>query len=478
MTESRSPRTVASPATTGALACLALTMLLSSLGTSIANVALPTLVEAFSASFQAVQWVVLAYLLSVTTVIVSVGRLGDVLGRRRLMRLGIGLFTVASLACGLSTALWMLVAARAVQGVGAAVMMALTMAMVGDTVSADRSGSAMGFLGTTSAIGTALGPSLGGLLIAAAGWQAVFLINLPLGLLAWWLTRRLPADTRATSRPSFDLRGSLLLAAALACYALAMTLGNGQPGAVNALLLVFAIALGVVFLRAQATAASPLVRPQVLQEANIRAGFFMSCLTSAVAMTTLVVGPFYLTGALHLTPASVGLVMTAGPLVAALAGVPAGRGVDRFGHSRMLLAGLFAMAAGMLGLALVSPAWGVPAYGVPLVMTTAGFAVFQAANNTGVMSGAEASQRGVVSGLLNLSRNLGLITGASVMAAVYALASGARGPAVVSAGAVTAGAHAAFAAGGVLIVIALLMALRHHRALGDARQRLRDGAGL
>jgi hypothetical protein len=110
-------------------------------------------------------------------------------------------------------------------------------------------------------------------------------------------------------------------------------------------------------------------------------------------------------------------------------------------------------------------------------MTTAGFAVFQAANNTGVMSGAEASQRGVVSGLLNLSRNLGLITGASVMAAVYAVASGARGHGAVSAGAVTAGTHAAFATAGVLIVIALLLAVQQRRAPGAAHQRLHDGSG-
>jgi len=189
----------------------------------------------------------------------------------------------------------------------------------------------------------------------------------------------------------------------------------------------------------------------------------MSCLTSAVAMTTLVVGPFYLTGALHLTPASAGLVMTTGPLGAALGGVPAGRGVDRFGVPRMLLAGLAAMAAGVVGLALVPLSAGIPAYVAPLVVTTAGFAVFQAANNTGVVGLADASQRGVVSGLLTLSRNLGLITGASVMAALYAFGSGTRAHAVPGASAVTAGAHAAFGAAAVLIAAALMLALRQRR---------------
>src|SRR5215216_2191711 len=147
-----------------ALASLSLSMLLSSLGTSIANVALPTLADAFNASFQNVQWIVLAYLLAITTLIVSAGRLGDMIGRRRLLLAGLALFTAASLLCGIAPTLGWLIAARAAQGLGAAVIMALTMAFVGETVPKARTGSAMGLLGTMSAIGTALGPSLGGAL--------------------------------------------------------------------------------------------------------------------------------------------------------------------------------------------------------------------------------------------------------------------------------------------------------------------------
>src|SRR4051812_40372820 len=193
-------RTESVPATTtfrGALAGLSLSMLLSSLGTSIANVALPTLAQAFAASFQDVQWVVLAYLLAITTVIVSAGRLGDMTGRRRLLLAGFVLFTAASVLCGVAPTLWLLVVARAAQGLGAAVMMALTMAFVGETVPKEKTGRAMGLLGTMSAIGTALGPSLGGILIAGLGWRAIFLINLPLGLMTLFLAYRyLPVDRR------------------------------------------------------------------------------------------------------------------------------------------------------------------------------------------------------------------------------------------------------------------------------------------
>ncbi len=173
-----------------ALAGLSLTILLSSLGTSIANVALPTLAVAFAAPFQQVQWIVLAYLLAITTLIVSVGRLGDIVGRRRLLITGIALFTAASALSGVAPTLWLLIAARAAQGIGAAIMMALAMALVGETVPKEKTGSAMGLLGTMSAIGTALGPSLGGILIAGAGWRTIFLIMVPLGILNILLAHR------------------------------------------------------------------------------------------------------------------------------------------------------------------------------------------------------------------------------------------------------------------------------------------------
>src|SRR5437660_63270 len=141
-----------------ALASLSLSMLMPSLDTSIANAGLPTLARAFTASFQAVQWIVLAYLLAITTLIVGVGRFGDLIGRRRLLLAGIVLFTVASALCGVAPALWVLIAARAAQGLGAAVMMALTIACVSETVPQERTGRTMGLLGTMSAIGTTLGP--------------------------------------------------------------------------------------------------------------------------------------------------------------------------------------------------------------------------------------------------------------------------------------------------------------------------------
>jgi EmrB/QacA subfamily drug resistance transporter len=448
-----------------ALASLSLSMLLSALGTSIGNVALPTLAQAFAASFQEVQWVVLAYLLAITTLIVSVGRLGDITGRRRLLLAGIFLFTTASVLCGVAPTLRLLIAARAVQGLGAAIMMALAMALVGENVPKEKTGSAMGLLGTMSAIGTALGPALGGVLIAGFGWRSIFFINLPLGFLAFLLAYRcLPVDRQEfkMDRARFDSPGALLLALTLAAYALATTMGHGRFGVVNMALL-FVAATGVgLFALAETKAASPLIRLATFRNPVLSAGFAMSTLVTTVVMATLVVGPFYLSGTLALDAARVGLVMSSGPIVAALTGVPAGHLVDRFGTHPTSIAGLIGMAAGASILPLLPTRFGVPGYIAPLVAITAGYALFQAANSTAVMSNTRADQRGVISGLLNLSRNLGLITGASIMGAVFARGSATADIMAASPENVAAGMRTTFAVAAALIVVALAIAVASH----------------
>lgn len=453
------------PSVRWALAGLSLSMLLSSLGTSIANVALPTLAQAFNASFQDVQWVVLAYLLAITTLIVSVGRLGDIIGRRRLLLAGIVLFTVASVLCGVAPTLWLLVSARAVQGLGAAIMMALSMAFVGETVAKARTGSAMGLLGTMSAIGTALGPSLGGVLIAALGWQAIFLVNVPLGLLAFLLAyRHLPVDRQIPSadRAGFDTMGTLLLALTLGAYALAMTAGRGSFGLLNMALVLAAVFGAGLFVFAEMRAASPLIRLTMFRDLSLSASLIISALVTTVMMATLVVGPFYLSRALQLDAALVGLVMSVGPVISALSGVLAGRLVDRSGAPFMVIAGLIAMAAGSVALSVLPAMFGIAGYIAAIAVLTPGYALFQAANNTAVMMDVRAEQRGLISGMLNLSRNLGLITGASLMGAVFALASGTTDITTASPGAVATGMRITFFVAGVLIAMALTIAVGSH----------------
>ncbi|MES2978534.1 MAG: MFS transporter [Pseudomonadota bacterium] len=448
------------PAARWALASLSLSMLLSSLGTSIANVGLPSLALAFDASFQKVQWVVLAYLLAIATLIVGAGRLGDLLGRRQILLAGIAMFTAGSALCGGAPTLEWLIAARVLQGVGAALMLALTMAFIGETVPKEKSGSAMGLLGTMSASGTALGPALGGLLISGYGWRAIFLVNVPLGIATYLLARwHLPAD-RDRSTPvhvGFDTLGTFLLAVSLGAYALAVTWGRGTFGSVNLVLLMASVFALAVFIAAERRASEPLLRLTLFRDRSLNASLGSSALVATVMMATLVVGPFYLSGALGLAPAGVGMALSIGPLAVAFTGVPAGHLVDRIGAARMTLAGLIAMAGGCALLAVLPLSSGVAGYVLPMVAVTIGYGVFQTANNTSVMAGIPADRRGVISGMLNLSRNLGLITGASVMGAVFALASG-SGPVTAANGQqIAAGMQATYTVAGLLVGVAILL---------------------
>ena len=292
------------------------------------------------------------------------------------------------------------------------------------------------------------------------------LVNVPLGLLNVVLARRfLPVDRREpkTDWTGFDFVGTLLVALTLGAYALAMTMGRGRFGPLNMALLLAAAGGAGLFVLAEARAASPLMRLTMFRDPALTASLAMSALVSTVVMATLVVGPFYLSRALGLDAAAVGIVMSAGPLAAALTGVPGGRMVDRFGAPPMTMVGLIVMSAGCVTLSMIRTTPGVSGYVAPTLVVTAGYALFQAANNTAVMTDIRPDQRGVISGMLNLSRNLGLITGASVMGAVFALASASIDITTARPEAVAAGMRTTFAVAAILVLVALAISVGTYR---------------
>lgn len=397
---------------TGITVTLALSMLLASLGTSIANITLPELAAAFPAPFAQVQAVVVAYLAALTLSVVSAGRLADRYGAKNILLAGLALFASASLFCALAPDLWLLIAARALQGIGAAFLMTLAMTLMRQTASAARIGRAMGLLGTVSALGTALGPTLGGLLIPLAGWRAVFWVLVPLAVLA------------------------LVLALSL--------LPNGSQRK-----------------SAQTSRLWSVMNRELLPN------LLINLLVAAVMMTTLVVGPFYLGAALGLTATQVGLVMSVGPLISIVSGVPSGHLVDAWGSRRVLVMGLLLLAAGSGLLALLPNAIGIAGYVLAIIVLTPGYQLFQAANNTAALAQTPSQQQGTVSGLLGLSRNLGLIVGASAMGAVFAAAVGTDAFALAPASAIAAGMRQTFLLAGMLMLAALAITSRQQAA--DAR---------
>lgn len=411
----------------------------------------------------------LSYLLAITIMIVGAGHLSDALGRRRVLMARISVFTGASLLCGAAPSLGALIVARAAQGIGAAVMMTVSVTLTGESAPQGRLGSAMGLLGTMSALGTTLGPSLGGILISGIGWRAIFLVNLPIGLVNLYLGHRYvrpPRPERRKVPARIDKLGTVLLGLTLAAYALAMTIGRGRFDVGNMFLLLAAGLGAALFVRVEARTASPLVDLRIFANPALRASLATSAMVSTVMMATLVVAPFYLSRALGLDAAALGIALSAGPFMAAMAGVPSGRLVDRFRPARITAAGLLVMLAGCLTLWMMPSTAGALGYIGGTVVVTAGYALFQAANNTAALTEVGPDQRGVVSGVINLSRNLGLVTGASAMAAVFALASGVSDPAAAPPEAVARGMRITFLFAASINMAALTAAISNgsHRS--------------
>lgn len=401
MTEQTESLTLTNKTQTGITITLGLSILLASLGTSIVNIALPTLAEVFLLPFIQVQAVVIGYLISLTITVVIAGRLGDRYGCKSMLIVGLVIFSLASLLCSVAPSLRILVAARSFQGIGAAFLMTLAMALTRQTVSKSQVGRAMGMLGTISALGTALGPVLGGFLIALSGWQSIFGLQFILAsiaiILAWVL---LPNDCIRKQIP---------------------TLSSWQP------------------------------------DQNIVPNLLVNLLVATVMMSTLVIGPFYLSLGLSLDQIQVGLIMGIGPVVAILSGIPSGRLVDCWGSRYIVTIGLIFLIIGSFMLAIVPKLMGLSGYILPIIILTSGYQLFQAANNTMTLADVPKARQGVVSGLLSLSRNMGLIIGASVMGAIFSFGVGTNQFNQATALAIIDGMQFTFLCAGALMIVGLLI---------------------
>ncbi len=444
---------------------LALSTLNASLGMSISNVALPTLSDFFGVPIQTVQWVVLAYLLALTSVVVSVGRLGDVFGKRKVLLFGLTLFTFSSLICSISTNFGIFIAARGLQGIGGAALVSLPMALVPNIVAKRRMGLVMGLLGTMSAIGTMLGPSLGGVLIARFGWSSIFVPLLLIGSVNYLIVHQFfPRSGQSLKfRISvFDPKGTLFLVVSLICYTLSFTLGETSFSTQNLLLLAGSIIAVLFFINSQKQTKNPLVSFVLFQNKNLSISLFINFLIATVMMSTLIVGPFYLSNALNFQEDSVGLILSVGPLVSVLSGLPAGRLVDRYGSKKLLQLALFTMSIATFTLAVLPLVLGLAGYLCAILLLTPGYQLFLAANNAQVMLESKDSSAGVIAGMLSLSRNIGLISGASVMGAVFAAVAG-QDVSIASPQSIMAGMKVTYLIASLLVIIcALLVFLNSH----------------
>ena len=327
---------------------------------------------------------------------------------------------------------------------------------------------------TMSAIGTTLGPSLGGVLIDGPGWWSIFLVMAAFGVINTLLAFRylpLRAQSDRSNRSRFDIRGTLILSISLAVFSLAMTVGEGRFDGYNVGLMAIAGLSVVLFVYSQKQVPSPLIQLTAFRNKVLSSGLIMNAIVATIMMSTLVVGPFYLSLTLGLSASFVGLVMSVGPVLSALSGVPAGRIVDRFGATSMVLVGLVLVATGSFALSQLPELIGVVGYIATLALLTPGYQLFQAANNTAVVLSASDDTQGVVSGMLGLSRNLGLIMGSSAMGAIFVMASGTSDIALADSLSVADGFQTAFRFAGGLAVVALVIAFAGHKITGLALRK-------
>lgn len=443
------------------LAALALPIFLSSLSTSIANIALPVLTIAFETSFFKVQWVVVAYLVSLTSATIITGSIGDRLNRRAVLIGATLLFIGSSILCALSPTINWLITFRLFQGIAAAAMINTTMALIAGLNTKHGNGVAMGWIGSLSAIGTATGPTLGGFLIGLWGWQSIFLINIPVALIALGLIIRFiePQSINHHQKKPIDKLGISVLTLAIITYAFSMTYWSQY----SVVLLLVSLSCFVFFILIERHIAFPIISISLLKQPSLFVGAILSLLVSSVMMTTLIVGPFYLLHKLALSPWHVGLVLSFGPVIAASFGIPAGKLVDKFGANTLVSFALLLMLSGFTLFFIFTHHLTVWVYMIIIAIITTGYAIFQTANNTSILFSVESNEKGLLAGIINLSRNIGLINGATLMGSLFSLFTGSTVKNTLVPDNIAHGFMLIFGIAACIILFAFLLALWHQK---------------
>jgi EmrB/QacA subfamily drug resistance transporter len=394
---------------------------------TIVNIAIPNMITKLNASLDDILWVINAYALVLAVLLITAGRLGDLLGQRTMFFSGVTLFTIASAACGFAPGSGWLIAFRAVQGLGAAMLMPQTLAMLTMVFPAERRGAAFGVWGAVAGVATIAGPTLGGLLVTAFDWRYIFFINIPVGALVLVLTLVLIPDLRTGRRHRFDVTGVILASVALLliCYGLV----EGQKynwGQVKSfisipLILVVGVVVLAIFLVVQARKqdAEPLVPFALFRDRNYA---LMNWLAACIAIGMLgIFLPFtiYLQSVLGFSALKAGLTMAPASLISMFVAPVAGRLSDRIGGKFILMTGVTLFAVGMGLIALIaepSSAW--YDFLAPQVAAGIGIGCTFAPMTTVAMRNVNPAMAGAASGVFNTTRQVGSVIGTAGVGAL------------------------------------------------------------
>jgi EmrB/QacA subfamily drug resistance transporter len=407
------------------------------LDASIVTLAFPTLRHDFNASLASVEWVGQIYLLVLVGLLAAVGRYADMVGRKLLYIYGFVAFIVGSALCGLAPDLPALVAFRVLQGFGAAMLQANSVAIIVGAVPKDRLGRAIGVQGAAQALGLALGPAVGGLLIAAGGWRLIFYVNVPAGVagavLGWYL---IPRSRHLAPRVPFDWIGLAIFLPGVTALLLAVSYGARYGWISPLIVTLFAAgaALLVAFVKWERTVDTPMLDLSLFSRVSFSAGIASGLLSYLVLFGVLTVVPFYLEVGRHASSGTAGLELMVMPIGLGLVAPLAGRLADRIGARPLTVAGMAAAAAMLAFAGVVHP--GSALFLVSLAVTGVGLGTFTPPNNAAIMASVPPQRSGMASGVLNMTRGLGTSLGLALAGLMYTLGAGAG---VASAGGASAG---------------------------------------
>jgi len=404
------------------MAAVAMSIFLATIDGSIVNIALPTLVRELQTNFTTVQWVVLAYLLTLTTLMLGIGRLADIRGKKPIFVAGFVVFTVGSVLCALSPNVYWLIGFRVLQGVGGAMTLALGAAIVTEAFPPQERGRALGLIGSVVSIGVVTGPLVGGLLIAVASWHWIFLVNLPVGIIGTIMAQRFVPALQPPGGQRFDYVGAVMLFISLLALLVGLSLAQAQ-GFTNPLSLtlfvVWLVSL-IGFIGFELRVTDPMIDLRLFRNRQFSINLGTGFITFVAISGIFLLMPFYLENILGYSIQLVGPLQAVVPIMLGIMAPIAGGLSDRYGARRITVIGLVALLIGYLAVTTLDANTSALGYILRLFPIGLGMGIFQSPNNSAVMGSAPRERLGVASGLLSVTRTLGQTVGIAVLGTVWA----------------------------------------------------------
>jgi len=404
------------------LSAVGMGVFLATIDGSIVNVSLPTMERAFQTDFALVQWVVLSYLLTVTTLMLGIGRLADIYGKKPIYTTGFIVFTTGSVLCGLSPTIYTLIGFRVVQAVGASMIMALGMAIVTEAFPRSERGRALGISGTIVSVGIAVGPTLGGLIVQNLSWHWIFFVNLPIGIVGTWMVIHNVPAFKPPGGQRFDYWGALTLCVSLLSLLIALTFGQrfgfGDP--IVLLLLGACILFLGAFIVIELRMDQPMIDLRLFRSSLFSVSLTTGFMIFICLAGSLLLMPFYIQNVLGYDPQQTGLLMATVPVALGIIAPVSGSLSDRFGSRPITVAGLAMLAIGFLAVSSLDAETTTLGYVLRFLPVGLGVGIFQSPNNSAIMGAAPRDRLGIASGMLAVTRTLGQTTGIAVLGALWA----------------------------------------------------------